>query len=346
MTTDETLRLSLLSQNLLVCNTETEVLRVAEDHLARRRIVALYLLNETTGQMEPCLGAVDAGSSSAFLPTDCIAARTGKVCKSTGGALECLHSRLQDDAVCIPVVADGRVAGVLHVVLSGEEGLLFQFAAEAVGMALSNVRRSERLRQTSLKDPLTGLWNYRFLMDALTIDLARAVRQQNTVAILMLDFDRFKPLNDRFGHEEGDRFLRSAGDCIRSKTRLGDYAARRGGDEFTVVLAEADRATIRARADDLRGALLNVPQIPDAERVTVSIGLLVIRPRTATTPAEALAMADAALYEAKEAGRNRMRSVTVAFARDYSEQGDVQFRKSGNAPYGAFKSCGASSNGT
>jgi diguanylate cyclase (GGDEF)-like protein len=167
-------------------------------------------------------------------------------------------------------------------------------------------RRADRLYEVSGKDPLTGLLNRRRLEERLQEELARSRRYGSRVALLLIDLDGLKTLNDRLGHGGGDEALRRAAEAIRRGSRAPDLAARWGGDEFLLVapntgldeavqLAERIRAMVAGPFDD---------RIP---RVTVSIGVFGGGPHDGHRHLDALlAGADAALYEAKRRGRNRV----------------------------------------
>jgi diguanylate cyclase (GGDEF)-like protein len=163
-----------------------------------------------------------------------------------------------------------------------------------------------QLRALSTTDPLTGIANRRALDDRLGAELARASRYGTPLALVMVDLDLFKDLNDRLGHQVGDAMLKEVGGILASERRLGDFVARYGGEEFVAVLPHADGAAAQGWAERVRSRIEAVAIEVGGElaRVTASFGVA-----TATSHDETsetlLAAADQALYEAKTRGRNR-----------------------------------------
>jgi diguanylate cyclase (GGDEF)-like protein len=167
-------------------------------------------------------------------------------------------------------------------------------------------RRNQELEELSITDGLTGLRNRRHIMTTLDQEFARAGRTRRPVAVLMLDVDGFKQLNDRLGHQAGDEILIKIASAIRSAVRGVDYAARYGGEEFVVVLPETDQAAAQDVGERIREYVAGTILAGDgAMPVTLSIGVAVY-PTNGPSTAEVLARADAALYRAKERGRNRV----------------------------------------
>jgi two-component system cell cycle response regulator len=183
------------------------------------------------------------------------------------------------------------------------------FAGQA-GVAVHNVRVHEEAQRLSLTDPLTGLWNYRYLRESLRREVERASRFGRMLAVLVLDLDHFKDVNDTHGHAAGDAVLAEFARRIRIGLREVDFAFRHGGEEFVVLLPETDAyggaivaerlaAAVRARPVPLDGRGAPIP-------VTVSIGVAVY-PEHGDTAQEVMEAADEALYAAKKAGRDTYR---------------------------------------
>jgi diguanylate cyclase (GGDEF)-like protein len=169
-------------------------------------------------------------------------------------------------------------------------------------------RNEEALRELSVRDPLTGLFNRRYLEETLNRELWRAARNQRPVGIIMLDLDHFKRFNDTYGHGGGDALLREVGGFLGKHVRGSDIACRYGGEEFTIILPDATLEITRQRAEELRqGAQQLALQLDGAESdpVTFSLGVAGF-PTHGNTGSEVLAAADAALYQAKAAGRDRV----------------------------------------
>ena len=162
----------------------------------------------------------------------------------------------------------------------------------------------ELLEGLALRDPLTGLANHRAFSDGLEAELARAGRDFHRVAVVALELDHFKALNDRFGDGVGDDALRLLGSTLAAHLRGGDLCARVGGDESVLALAGADAATALAVTDRIRRAVGEVRFGPEGQRLTVSAGVAEF-PGHAATRAELMLMAGAALYCSKRDGRDR-----------------------------------------
>jgi len=165
-----------------------------------------------------------------------------------------------------------------------------------------------RLNEQAATDQLTGLPNRRYLWEALSAELMRARRKQTPLAVILLDIDHFKQFNDRWGHEAGDLVLKNVSYAIRTVVRGSDIVARHGGEEFVIVLPEADAEIALARAEEVRLEIAGLKLTYDGESlgtVTASFGVAVSRKLIET--AEGLVrIADHAMYEAKQGGRNRV----------------------------------------
>jgi diguanylate cyclase (GGDEF)-like protein len=199
------------------------------------------------------------------------------------------------------------------------------FAGQA-GVAVDNVRTHQEAQRLSVTDPLTGLWNYRSLQESLRREVERASRFHHPLAVLTLDLDRFKTVNDGYGHPAGDAVLTEFAGRIRSEIREVDLAFRHGGEEFVVLLPETDTRGAMVLAQRLGAAVRDQPivitprggaaalagpaagQLPI--RVTTSIGVAVY-PEHGLTPNALLDAADDALYAAKAAGRDTYRVATA-----------------------------------
>jgi diguanylate cyclase (GGDEF)-like protein len=164
-----------------------------------------------------------------------------------------------------------------------------------------------KLKEQAIRDPLTGLYNRRFLEETLSRELAQAVRSQRPLSLAMIDLDHFKNINDTYGHEAGDRFLKALGDLLLELTRFGDVACRFGGEEFVVVLPGAPLEIAAIRVNSMRQAFASRKiEIAGASLgVTFSAGVAGF-PLHGSDDAELLAEADRALYAAKAAGRDRV----------------------------------------
>jgi diguanylate cyclase (GGDEF)-like protein len=188
----------------------------------------------------------------------------------------------------------------------GEE--LSQLARAFDDMAGALQEREQKLHEQAISDPLTGLYNRRYLSEFLQRELVRARRSATPVAVVLLDLDRFKRVNDSFGHEAGDQVLTVVGALLKSKVRGSDIACRYGGEEFVLVLPQAGVDAANRRAEDARLAIADL-DLNHAGRplgkMTASLGIAVF-PDHAEDIDSLLRAADVALYAAKGAGRNRV----------------------------------------
>lgn len=249
---------------------------------------------------------------------------------STSIRIESLMSRLHQDDV-------GRVSQSAIRVLKGEvarfeEELRFQTdagdwkwircsglvaerdatgrARRAIGTNLDISDRKaaeEKIRQLAYYDSLTNLPNRRLLLDRFQQALVQARRHDRSMAVMFLDLDNFKSINDTLGHDAGDQLLRQVADRLRVCIRTGDTISRQGGDEFVIVLAEVAQTSDASKvAQKIIDALAAPVQLGHVDlKVTTSIGISVYHPRDAAGIDDLMKRADAAMYDAKKAGRNR-----------------------------------------
>jgi diguanylate cyclase (GGDEF)-like protein len=179
---------------------------------------------------------------------------------------------------------------------------------EAIKLSLFNLRLQEKLREQAIRDPLTGLFNRRFLEDGLDRELHRAQRKQSALSLVMLDLDHFKQFNDTFGHDAGDLLLRELGKILRTVLRQSDIACRYGGEEFVLVFPDSSLADTRKRVEEIR-TLVKGLEIRHDDRplgpITVSAGVAAA-PEHGSTARDLIRSADDALYAAKQAGRDRL----------------------------------------
>jgi len=218
--------------------------------------------------------------------------------------------------IAVPLRASGRTTGVLglydradgHPFDEADLETIRTFAAQA-GVAVDNVLLHQEAQRLSITDGLTGLWNYRYLSMALAREVERAVRFGRPLSTLMLDLDRFKEVNDSYGHQRGDAVLIEVATRVKSMIREVDVLARYGGEELVLVLPETDREGAEAIAARVREVVRATPfgganDLP--VRVTISIGIAV-HPDHGGSGAALLRNSDEALYAAKRAGRDTWR---------------------------------------
>jgi diguanylate cyclase (GGDEF)-like protein len=262
-----------------------------------------------------------------FAPDNCWALRRGKIHRvnDSTSPLRCTHvsGSPAGGYVCVPLAAQGETLGVLCLERPSQppnpslgspedqmEALARQARAvgERISLALANLRLREVLRSQSIRDPLTGLFNRRYMEESLERELRRGARNDECVTLLMLDIDHFKQFNDTFGHQAGDTLLRALGDFLSQRTRGQDVACRYGGEEFVLILAGATADDGCKRAELLREELKQLTVQHAGQvlgRISFSIGVSAF-PGHGATAEELLRTADQALYRAKTEGRDRV----------------------------------------
>lgn len=169
-------------------------------------------------------------------------------------------------------------------------------------------KTNQQLAELAIRDPLTGLFNRRYLEESLKRELSRAKRKKTQLAVFMIDIDNFKDINDEFGHRTGDSILRLMSQCLTDNIRQEDIACRYGGEEFTIILLESSEETAWNRAETLRKSIENLShhyKKPIAKKVTVSIGISLF-PQHGQTAKALINAADRALYSAKNQNRNQV----------------------------------------
>jgi diguanylate cyclase (GGDEF)-like protein len=225
----------------------------------------------------------------------------------------CEEARVGLRHVCAsPLRVGSHILGALAVadkadVFNTADVGLVAAAAEQVALALERYHILALAQRQASTDELTGLYNYRFLVDYLDQQIALAERLDSPLAVLMLDLDRFKTLNDTHGHHAGDEALRSFAATLRDTIRRSDLAARYGGEEFVVVMANTNREEARLVAEKIRRAVADLRLRFDDRpvRFTVSVGGVAYPDDTGDAP-HLLQLADDALYQAKRTGRDRV----------------------------------------
>jgi len=301
-----------------MCVEAYPVIRHSLEQLFPNDSGALYILNPSRNLLEVAtVWGMAPPLERKFPPEDCWALRRGRphsLAEIRAGC-KCRHVEAEMTAyLCMPLIAHAEAIGVIHVMLGSSEPVqaearqnLALKVAELLGLALAKLRLQEALRLLSVRDPLTGLFNRRYLEESLERELRCAKRQGKQLGIILADIDYFKRLNDTFGHEAGDALLRKLGEYLQQHIRGGDLACRYGGEEFVLVLQDVSLEATLQRAEQVREDVKHL-RIFQGGRVldsfTLSLGVA-IYPDHGATPAEVLQAADIALYGAKEAGRDR-----------------------------------------
>lgn len=277
-------------------------------------------------------GETSRAGAERFEPGGCWGLRKGQtyLVLEPETALACAH--LTTPAwpyVCMPLTAQGQILGLLHLQTEPRDsgarlgtvlGLLPAVAAE-VALALSNLTLRAELLAKSVRDPLTDLFNRRYLEETLTREIDRARRKQSALTVAMTDLDHFKRLNDTWGHAAGDQVLKSFAGLLQAHFRTQDVLCRYGGEEFALIFPDCSTDQAQRRAESLLTAL-RATAIPYGDKeitgVTASVGIAGC-PVQGGTPEALLRRADHALYEAKRAGRDRVHVAPEAKAAAFGE---------------------------
>lgn len=323
--TRESKLISEFSELLQACESITEASAVVKQTVLRLFSGSSGALYYSSDDSAECLISWGDLTTPAFCRhDDCWSMRRGKnhLFARSRHDLACAHTTPDcNAALCVPLLARGDVAGFLHLCvplhLTPEQGISWLEQAEDVAvniaehiaLALANLRLREHLKALSFRDPLTGLYNRRYLDDYVERELARAARSSQSLAFLMLDIDHFKQFNDRYGHQAGDEVLLQVSQLLQQQIRSSDLVCRQGGEEFVVVIPDLQSADAIAKADAIRQQIALYPFDISGQQlgVTVSIGVAWF-PVAGETLEEILKQADSALYLAKQQGRNCVRS--------------------------------------
>ncbi|KYC37079.1 hypothetical protein WA1_46445 [Scytonema hofmannii PCC 7110] len=330
--------LSQLSDILQAC------LSIDEAHQALARLVqllfpdvsgAVFVLNHSENLLEAVAtwGDVNEATELIFAPGECWGLRRGRshLADRTTESILCQHrkkdcckSSTPIESLCIPMMAQGEALGVLYLSSNQPEKLTEakqQFAvtaAEHIALGLANLQLHEALQQQSIRDPLTGLFNRRYLEESLEREISRADRKQQSVGIIMLDIDNFKRFNDTFGQDAGDTVLQELGKFLEKNIRGGDIACRYGGEEIVLILPEACLDATKKRAEQIREDVKHLcwhNRYHSLGTIAISLGVAVF-PEDGLTGEAIIDAANAALYHAKQEGRDRVITAAESVTND------------------------------
>ena len=318
------------ADTLQIADDEDEAHRLLQRHLERTLTATSAVVlnrNNSADRLEAVTPLPDdsplAGTLRGAEPRSCLAIRSGRTHHQDGGRpglLSCaVCSEAPGASSCVPLTVGGEVIG--SVLLSrpepytdGEE----QRIRESVGQAapvLANLRNLAVAEIRAATDGLTGLPNQRAVADALKRTFAQATTTKAPLALLLIDLDHFKQINDQRGHPVGDQVLASVGATLRSVLRTRDFAGRKGGEEFAVLLPDTEIAAALEIAERVRAAIAEITLPGSDVSVTASLGVAGF-PDHASTLDRLERLADAALYVAKRQGRNRVELAEPAAAVD------------------------------
>jgi len=329
--TEELNQMREMSEQLQNCQTVEEACSISAQYIKMicpNSCGNLYMINPNKDLAEE--GGMWGNytfSEKIFAPLDCWAIRRGQphIIDHSHPELRCGHINGPQDRryLCVPMIAHGETIGVLHLnqvdqaLISQDQQTiqnkectiqLIMTIANHVALALSNLKMWETIRQQSIRDPLTGLFNRRYMEESLTRELHRAEREKKSVGIIMFDIDHFKEFNDTFGHDGGDALLHELGEFLLKGTRVEDIVTRYGGEEFVAVFPNSTLEDTGRFAEKLRlgiRKLLVYHMGQPLRECTISLGVAAY-PQHGLTGKELLRAADKALYQAKNKGKNRV----------------------------------------
>jgi diguanylate cyclase (GGDEF)-like protein/PAS domain S-box-containing protein len=315
--------LSLMAELLQSCTLRTEAYEIVRDtgaQLFPASAGSLFIYRESRDVLEHA--ATWGGGrtpESTLAPEDCWALRLGRRhFVPRAGTVRCRHAPAEAESyVCMPVHGQGQILGMFHIAVdvsartrrpAPDVEQRLRAICDRVGPALANLKLRDALRELALRDGLTGLYNRRYMEDALNRELHRSERSGKPLAVVMIDIDHFKGFNDKYGHDAGDFVLSALARAIITKIRPSDMACRYGGEELAVVLPEASLANACERAEQMRLAIRDTNLTHLGQTLpapTASFGVAVY-PANGSKPADLLKAADDALYRAKRDGRDRI----------------------------------------
>ena len=293
-----------------------QVLRATSRKLLPGCGVALYVFNNSRDRLD-LIDSWDMPESyeatQSLIPANCWALKRGKdhLNDPHERSLCCSHYIGDVASIEVPMMARGQVFGLLVL---GDRGgrcenvdnarRIARALADSTSLALSNISLREQLRTQSLRDPMTGLYNRRYMEDTLDRFISLAQRQGQSTSVLMIDLDNFKRLNDDHGHAKGDAVLKDVAAQVVGALRPSDVVCRYGGEELLVILPDCGLEDAMMRAEQVR-ARIELLSEQHCASIAASIGVATL-PDTAKNSADLLSASDAALYEAKAAGKNQV----------------------------------------
>lgn len=309
----------------------TDMLQSAENHedagavleaTAKRLLPdfrgALYIFNNSRDRLDLASNwprGEGYTPAEALVPGNCWALKRGKfhINDPHAGTLCCMHNGGVLSTIEVPMIARGKVHGLLMLATDAPNGTevlqgisrMARALADSMSLALANIGLQEKLRTQSLRDPLTGLYNRRYMEDALERYLNMGERSNQSTSVVMIDLDNFKKLNDTHGHAKGDTVLREVASQMVGALRPSDVASRYGGEELLVILPNCELEDAMLKAELLRA---RIESLTETHGMAISASLGVATVPETSTEADVVAMADKALYAAKQAGRNCVRA--------------------------------------
>jgi diguanylate cyclase (GGDEF)-like protein len=322
--------LAELSSLLQASTSEIEALKVLSRYAAvlfPNTAGSIQLFRASRDVLEPGASWGDLGErQESFHPDQCWALRLGRPYLFVEGDRHprCPHLTGKSNcSLCVPLASQGETVGLMSLLLlngapTAQEGSPFDLPLSgSVGdlgaLAIANIRLRETLRNQSIRDGLTDLFNRRFLTENLSLLLPRVEREGAELSIVMIDLDHFKQFNDRNGHAAGDWLLVTFSHFLQNTMRRGDLACRFGGEEFVLVLPGAGAAAAKERLESVLVSWSGFPLSFEGQAfdpVTFSAGIATRQPLQLNGD-DLIRSADEALYAAKKGGRNLVVSYTA-----------------------------------
>lgn len=327
-----TLLLNEMVGFLQLCESQKKAYEIIKKYAAKllpQTSGSIYMLNFATQYLvlvgkwnEPVL------AEKKYPAADYLVLKPGTVniIDGTEANLSCIHVKENEvpivPHVCLPLYSQNHMFGVILVEFNANDkaslmhtkvkeylDLLMPSFAKQIALALSNIRLREDLHDQSIRDPLTNLYNRRFMKEFLSKEVAHMSRKQQPLAILMIDIDNFKNYNDTYGHDVGDYVLRELSKILVNNVRKDDIVCRYGGEEFTIIMSETNANAALEKAHKLEKILQNFSlKFEDIALMpfTLSQGIAVF-PTDGDSANNLIKAADQALYAAKEGGRNQIK---------------------------------------
>ena len=310
-----------LRELLQVSQSENESRLLLVRHIERTvpgSAAGVFNRNNSNDRLEPVIGgsfeetALRGIRLEQLTPESCMAVRLSRPYEQRGAEdtlMECeVCGKIEADLACEPLLVGGQVIGSVLVArqkaIGTRDRLRVRDAVVQAAPILANQRNLALAELRAASDALTGLPNRRAADETIQRMAAHAIRRGSPLAVVLLDLDHFKQINDVHGHEQGDKVLAAVGQVLSSTLRASDFAARYGGEEFLVLLPDTDRATARDVAEKLRRAIMDA-ELSHVGSLTASFGVAAL-PDDGAECESLVRMADRALYAAKAAGRNRV----------------------------------------
>lgn len=320
-----------LNSYLQVCRTMDETYPVISLYLSEifpNCSGSLYLFkeNKITVEAVASWGYDDFDSNPVITPDDCWALRQGKPHTARPGEemLLCKHldTLPEHGYTCVPIIAQGDMMGMLHLKFNNlvdEEDeshtqrlyesrtRLVNITADNLALSLVSLKLREALKNQSIRDPLTKLFNRRYMEESMEREIARCKRANSMLGILMFDVDHFKQFNDKFGHDAGDLVLVEIANMLESHFRESDVVCRFGGEEFLMIMPDVTQEVLIKRAEELRNSVkvltleCNGVHLPT---ISISLGISSM-PENGNNSQMLVKAADSALYESKQNGRDQ-----------------------------------------